>query len=179
MRKIVASEYLSLDGVFEEPAWTMPYWSDDLSDYASKVMFAADTLLLGRKTYEGFAAAWPNIPDEDGGAFMNPAPKYVVSNTLEKMEWNASLLGTDFISEIKELKQKDGKNLLIYGSGQLVRALLQHNLIDELHLWIHPTVLGKGAKLFGDGDPQVNLKLANTTQMDTGVIVLRYEPVTD
>ena len=152
MGKIVAAEYVSVDGVMQDPGgtegaevggWTNPYWNDELAKLQTDLLFASDALLLGRVTYEGFAAAWPD-PEHEQGPFadkMNTMPKYVASRTLTDMEWNAAPIGGDVADEIARLKRDSGQNLLIYGSGSLVRLLLQHGLLDQLRLMIHPVVL--------------------------------------
>ncbi len=175
MRKIVAAEYLTLDGVMEEPAWTAPYWSKDLSDLQHDLLFASDALLLGRITYEGFSKAWPGMKDEDGFAErINSLPKHVASTTLKELEWNASLIDGDVVEAVETLKQQKGANLLIYGSATLVQSLMQHGLIDEYRLMIHPLSLGAGKKLFAEGS-EAKLKLVDTTVIATGVVVLTYQ----
>ena len=177
MRKIVVSEFVSLNGVMEEPAWTTPYWSDEIAKFKFDELFASDALLLGRVTYEGFAAAWPSRTDEAGFADrMNNLPKFVVSTTLEKAEWNNSrLIKGNIVAEISDLKQQPGQNILVYGSGALVNTLGQHDLIDEYNLLIYPVVLGKGKRLFEDGST-ASLKLVETKTFSSGVVALIYQP---
>ncbi|WP_375433890.1 dihydrofolate reductase family protein [uncultured Hymenobacter sp.] len=176
MRKVIAALYLSVDGVMENPAWTMPYWDEDLAKLQHDLNFASDALLLGRVTYEGFAAAWPGMKDEDGFADrMNSLPKFVASRTLETAEWNASVLQGEVAQAVAQLKQLPGENILIYGSAELVRYLLQHNLIDEYRLMVHPVVVGGGKRLFDDAS-QANLQLTDTQITSTGVVVLTYRP---
>ena len=177
MRKVIASEYLSLDGVMEEPRWTAPYWGDDLARYAREQLFAADALLVGRVTYQGFAQAWPSITDEQGFADrMNTLPKYVATRTLETLTWNnAHRIEGDVARAVAHLKAQPGQDLLIYGSGELVRTLLREGLIDELRLWVHPVVVGQGKQLFGE-DEQLKLKLLDTKTFPTGVVILSYAP---
>lgn len=175
MRKVIAAIYLSLDGVMENPAWTVPYWDEDLAELQRSLNFSSDALLLGRVTYQGFAAAWPGMKDEDGFADrMNSLPKYVASRTLQTAEWNASILPGDVAQEVAQLKQQPGANILLYGSAELVRYLLQHNLINEYQLMVHPVVVGSGKKLFEEGD-QANMQLLNTQTTSTGVVVLTYQ----
>jgi dihydrofolate reductase len=140
--KIAVSIYLSLDGVMEEPAWTAPYWNEELSDFQGSVLNASNALLLGRVTYEGMSAAWPNMKEE-GADEMNAIPKYVPTSNLEEPQWNASFIKNNFIEEVTKLKQETDQQYLIYGSGQLIRSLMDHNLIDEYHLIVCPVVLGK------------------------------------
>lgn len=180
MRRIVATEFMSLDGVFEEPGqWTFPFWSDDAAKFKFDELMASDAQLLGRKTYEGFAAAWPTMTDEAGFSDrMNGMPKYVVSTTLENPEWNNShVINENVVDEIAKLKQAEGQDILLAGSGQLLQTLLQNNLVDELRIMLHPIVKGSGARLFPDGIDSHTLKLTDSQVFSSGVIVLRYEPV--
>jgi dihydrofolate reductase len=175
MRKVIAAIYLSLDGVVENPGWTVPYWDEDLAKLQNELNLSSDALLLGRVTYEGFAAAWPDMKDEEGFADrMNSLPKYVASRTLQTAEWNASILQGDVAQEVAQLKQQPGENILLYGSAELVRYLLQHNLIDEYRLMVHPVVVGSGKQLFQDG-AQANMQLLDTKTTSTGVVVLTYQ----
>ena len=178
MRRIVAAEYVSLDGVMEEPAWTGPYFNEELGKAQLDLLFASDALLLGRVTYEGFAAAWPTMTDEQGFADrMNGLPKFVVSTTLQEAEWNNStLIQGDVAQEVSGLKQQPGQDILIYGSADLVNTLMQHDLIDEYRLMVFPVVLGGGKRLFGDRSDPTTLKLAGTWTTSTGVAILTYEP---
>lgn len=188
MRKVVASTFVTLDGVFEDPGgaegfdlggWSFKYAgrSDDDMEYQGELLRATDALLLGRVTYEGFAKAWPSM--KDGGWYadrMNSLPKYVVSSTLDKAEWNNStIIKGDLAKEVAKLKQQPGQNLLIFGSGELVNGLLQNGLIDELRLLIHPVVLGHGRRLFKEGSP-VGLKATDAKVFGSGVALMAYEP---
>ena len=179
MRKIVVAEFLSLDGVMEEPAWTRPYWNDEIAKFKFDELFASGALLLGRVTYQGFAAAWPSMKDEQGYADrMNSLPKFVVSETLEKVEWNNSRLIKDakrVAEQVSKLKQQPDQDLLIFGSGELVQTLMQHDLVDEYHLLVYPVVLGSGKRLFRDGS-KMNLKLVEAKSFSSGVALLRYQP---
>lgn len=174
MRKIVVTMFLSLDGVMEEPAWTMSYWNDDIAEFKAAEMAASDALLLGRVTYEGFAEAWPSRPAEEGGDFMNGVPKYVASRSLRELHWNNShLLGDDVPSEIDKLKRQEGKDILVYGSGTLVNSLMDTGLIDQYNLLLYPVVLGSGKRLFRDGS-EAALNLVETRSFDSGVVALTY-----
>lgn len=175
MRKVVAAIYLSLDGVMENPAWTMPYWNEELSDFQSETMYSCEALLLGRVTYQGFAAAWPKMEGEAGADRMNSLPKYIASTTLTHTEWNAELLQGDVPAAVRQLKQQPGQPLLIYGSGALIRSLMPHNLIDEYRLMVYPVVLGHGQRLFTEGS-QATLKLVAAQTTRTGVALLTYQP---
>jgi dihydrofolate reductase len=174
--KIVVSMYLSLDGVMEEPAWTMPYWNDELAKFQSDVNLASDALLLGRVTYEGFAAAWPNTKEEPGSGAdrMNSMPKYVTTTTLEEPQWNASFIKKNIVEEVTKLKRGTDHQYLIYGSGQLTRTLMEHNLIDDYHFIVHPVVLGKGKRLFIE-QGQRDLKLIDVKTTSSGVAILSYQ----
>jgi dihydrofolate reductase len=177
MRKIVITEFLSLDCVMEEPSWTASYWNDEIAKFKREEYFACDAHLLGRITYQGFAAAWPSRTDEDGFADrMNGLPKYVVSTTLEKVEWNNShLIKKDVVEEISKLKQQPGQDILVAGSGTLITTLIDHDLVDEYHLLIYPVVLGKGKRLFKDGS-KATLILIETKVFNSGVIAQIYQP---
>ncbi len=180
MRKVVLSEHMSLDGVMEEPRWSMPYWTAATTKYKYDELFSSDALLLGRVTYEGFAAAWPSMKDEQGFADrMNGLPKYVATTTLTDLTWhNARALTGDVAAAVRALKEQEGENILIYGSAVLGQTLRQHGLIDEYRLMIHPIVLGSGKRLFQEGSDMsaLKLKLIDTQSFDSGVIVLTYAP---
>lgn len=177
MRKVVVSEFLSLDGVMHEPMWTFPYWNDQMAKFKQEELFSSDTLLLGRVTYDGFAQAWPGRTDEEGYADrINNMPKYVVSTTLEKADWNnTSIIKDKVVDQIMKLKEQPGQNILVFGSGALIQTLIQHELIDEYRLQVYPLVLGKGQKLFLDGN-SLKLKLAESHTFTSGVTVLIYQP---
>jgi dihydrofolate reductase len=188
MGRIVAAEYLSLDGVTEDPGgagefkyrgWTIPYWNDELAEYQSELLFASDALLLGRVTYEEFVASWPLRSGDPFTDRMNSMPKFVASTTLEEpLEWNATLLRGDLANEVRKLKQKQpGHNLLIYGSGTLVDTLMQHQLIDVYRLMLHPLALGSGKRFFRERDEKTTLTLTDAKTTGTGVVVLTYERV--
>jgi dihydrofolate reductase len=188
MRKVVASTFVTLDGVFEDPGgaegfelggWSFKYVgrSDDDQKYQGELLAETDALLLGRITYEGFAKAWPSMTD--GGWYaekMNSMPKYVASSTLEKAEWNNStIIKGDVAEDVAKLKQEPGQNLLIFGSGQLINDLLRHHLIDELRLLVHPVVLGRGKRLFKEGAP-VGLTPIDAKVFGSGVVLTVYKP---
>lgn len=176
MRNVVVTEYISLDGVIEEPAWTTPYWGDDISDFKQAELFESDLLLLGRATYEGFAAAWPEMTDEDGFADrMNTMPKLVATTTDDAPKWNARFIGEGLVDEVKRLKQEPGMNILVYGSATLVQTLVKHNLIDEYRLLVYPVVLGEGRRLFDEGTT-ASLQLVEAKPFESGVVALIYRP---
>ena len=177
MRKVVAVELVSLDGVMESPEeWAFSYSNDEMEEANASGMAASDALLLGRVTYEQMAAYWPNQP---GGVpmvdYINSVPKYVVSTTLEEpLEWNNStLIGDNVAEEILRLKQQPGENITILGSGALVLSLLRGDLIDELRLMVHPLILGGGKRLFEDG--RQALELVDSKTFGTGVVYLAYQ----
>ena len=175
MRKVVITEFLSLDGVMEEPAWTAPYWNDEIAKFKGNEQDTSDVLLLGRVTYQGFAAAWPESEDE-GADYMNNVCKYVVSTTLDKLEWNNSILIKDnVVEEIIQLKQQEGQDILVYGSATLVHTLMQHDLVDHYRLLVYPVIVGKGKRLFQDSTT-VTLKLVESQFLSSGVLALVYEP---
>lgn len=188
MRKIIVSEFLTLDGIMEDPGgaegfehggWSFQYVNEEYFKYKLDEIFSCDALLLGRTTYQGFADAWPSRTDENGFADrMNNLPKYVVTTTLENLEWNNSqFIKGNIAEEVIQLKQQPGKDILVVGSCQLMHTLLQHDLIDELRLMIHPIVLGNGKRLFKEGLTRKGLRLVESKAFDTGVVVLTYEPV--
>ena len=175
MRKVVVTEFLSLDGVMEEPAWTFKYWNDESAKFKGEESSASDALLLGRVTYQGFAAAWPESKDE-GADYFNSVRKYVVSTTLDKAEWNNSrLIKDNIVEEITRLKQQDGKDIVVHGSAMLVQTLIQHDLVDCYRLLVYPVVLGKGKRLFKEGTT-ATLKLVEAQSFSSGVAALIYEP---
>jgi dihydrofolate reductase len=175
MRKLVVTEFLSLDGVMENPGWTFPYWNDETAKFKGEESTATDALLLGRVTYQGFAAAWPESKDE-GAPYFNSVRKYVVSTTLDKAEWNNSVIIKDnIVAEINKLKQQDGQDITVHGSGKLVQTLMKHDLVDCYRLLVYPVVIGKGQRLFEEGTT-ATLKLVETKSFSTGVVALIYEP---
>jgi dihydrofolate reductase len=187
MRKIIVTEYVTADGVMQDPGgaekgghggWSRPYFNEEAGQYKFDEIFRVEALLLGRVTYQGFAAAWPNYKDEAGFADrMNGMPKYVVSNTLTSADWNNStILRGDVVEAVKKLKQADGQPLLVAGSAQLVHTLRQHNLVDEYRLMVHPVVVGGGKRLFQDAPETTPLKLLSSQSLKTGIIILTYAP---
>jgi len=179
MRKLVAGLFTTLDGVVDSPEqWQSPYFNDDMGHEVGARLAEADTLLLGRRTYQEFASFWPN--QAGGTPFadqMNSIPKLVVSSTLGGVEWrNSTLLKGEVAQELARLKQEPGKNINITGSGTLVRSLLQVNLIDELRLMVCPVLFGRGRRLFEDGSHPKSLRLVDATTFSTGVMALTYTP---
>jgi dihydrofolate reductase len=174
MRKLVESTFVSLDGSIENPQnWSPPYWDDEHRAYASKLLWDADALLLGRKTYEGFAEAWP--PRAGADEFtdrMNAMPKYVASNSLtgSNLAWNATALEGDTVEAIRKLKAEDGSSLLKFGTGELDRTLLGNDLVDEFHFWYFPVLAGSGQRLI-DGIDTTHLELLDTARFKSGIVV--------
>jgi dihydrofolate reductase len=186
LRRIVAAEYLSLDGVTEDPGpageyehrgWTVPYWNDDTAKWQTDQLFASEALLLGRVTYDEFVASWPLRSGDPFTDRMNSLPKFVASTTLdEPLEWNATLLQGDVVAAVAKLREEPGEDLLIYGSGALVNTLLPHKLIDEYRFMIYPLVLGTGKRFFKDDNPKATLELKRTETSSTGVTMLVCQP---
>ena len=176
MSRLVATLFTSLDGVVESPEkWSFQYWNDEIGKFKHDETFSSDALLLGRVTYEGFAAAWPSRKDPEGFADrFNSMPKYVATRSLRKLEWNNShVLKGDIATEISKLKQQPGKDIVIHGSPGLIRSLMPHDLIDEYRLLVYPIILGHGKRLF-DETSQANLRLVESKTYDTGVVKLVY-----
>jgi dihydrofolate reductase len=186
MRKVIVSEYVTLDGVMEDPGgaegfkhggWSFGFGGAEQQQYKFEELFACDALLLGRRTYEGFAAAWPNMPGTGAyGERMNSLPKYVASTTLSEVTWNATLIKGDLAEELSRRKQEAGQDVLIFGSGELVRTLHERDLIDEYRLMIFPIVLGSGKRLFPAGNEKKVLKLVETRTLGSGIVLLTYQP---
>jgi dihydrofolate reductase len=183
LRKVVVSEFVSLDGVMEDPRWTFRFRGEEGEAFKFEELSTSDALLLGRVTYEGFAAAWPRMTESAGeyADMMNGYPKYVVSTTLqEPLEWNNStLIKGNVAEEVLRLKQQSGKDILVFGSGVLVNTLMRDDLIDELRLMVFPIVIGSGRRLFGDGSDTKVLRLAETKTLGSGIVVLSYRPARD
>jgi dihydrofolate reductase len=187
MGRIVVTEFISLDGVIEAPGGGETFkhagWSFEFNRGAEGDKFKLDetlssaALLLGRVTYEGFAAAWPSRDGEFADKF-NSMPKYVVSSTLTKPTWNNStVLKGDVVDQVSKLKQKQDGNIVVHGSAMLVQTLLEHDLVDELRLMVFPVVLGTGKRLFGEGSDRKTLRLTDSKVVGDGVAIFTYEPV--
>jgi dihydrofolate reductase len=184
--KVVAVEYVTVDGVMQDPGgigeieqggWSNRYFDDELGKVQSDRLFASDALLLGRVTFEGFAAAWPEMEETEGqfAVRMNALPKYVASKSLsEPLPWNGTLLNGDVVEEVVKLKRQPGQDLLIYGSSELVNALHPHGVIDEYVLMIFPVTLGVGKHLFRDGTDRTDLRLTDAKTTGSGVALLTY-----
>ncbi len=181
MGRVVVHEFITLDGVIEGPSWTFDYPFDPKMGVAiGKVMGSAEAILLGRRTYEEFAPAWSSRSAEDdpGAPFMNESPKYVVSGTLKKADWNNTTIVGPYGGEaISTLKERIKGDLYVSGSGTLVRAMLADGLVDELHLFVFPLALGKGDRLFPDGGPGGKLSLVDVEGYESGVVHMTYRPI--
>jgi dihydrofolate reductase len=187
MGKIVVTEFISLDGVIEDPGgaegyrhggWTFEFERGaDGDKFKLEELQEAEAQLLGRVTYEGFAAAWPKMDDEAGfAAKMNGMPKYVVSSTLERADWeNTTILSGDLADSIATLKEKVDGVILVAGSATLVKALIENDLVDELRLMVFPVLLGQGKRLFPEGEQKLRLKLGEAKTVGDGISLVRYE----
>jgi len=186
MRRVVAVEYVTVDGVMADPGgmgeiehggWSNQYFNDELANYQTDQLFASDGLLLGRVTFEGCAAAWPSMEETEGdfAVRMNALPKYVASRSLaEPLPWSGTLLKGNLGEAVAELKQQQGQELLIYGSGELVNALHPLGLIDQYTLLVFPVTLGGGKRLFREGTDKTELTLTAAGTTSTGVALLTY-----
>jgi len=189
MRKLAVQTFVTLDGVMQAPGgpeedpsggfkhggWSVNYWDDRMGQIMGESMSKPYDLLLGRKTYEIFAAYWPHVTDGSGDS-LNSAKKFVASRTLERVEWNNStLIKGDAGEQVAALKDQSGPQINVSGSSNLIQTLLKHDLIDEFQLWIFPVVVGEGKRLFGDGAIPEGLKLVNSQTSTTGVVIATYE----
>jgi dihydrofolate reductase len=175
-RKLISNFFVSLDGVVEAPQdWHFPYFDGEMAATIGAAMGSSDAMLCGRVTYQEWAAFWPDA-DNPMAEHMNDTPKYVASTTLDEVDWsNSHLLDRDVPAAVAALKEQPGKDIAMSGSATLARSLLREGLVDELHLMIHPVVVGKGAKLFEDGDRHA-LELADSRTFGTGVVYATYRP---
>jgi len=183
MGKLVEATHVTLGGEVGSNDWALPYLDDEFSQYATGLLTRADALLLGRLTYEGLSAAYTRMADEapvgapsDFIGRMNSIPKYVASNTLTELTWNARPIDGDVALCVDELKHNAGQNLLKYGNGPLDATLMEHRLIDEFHLFLTPVAIGTGKHLFESIDTAPHLRLVNVTRLDSGVVILVYAP---
>jgi dihydrofolate reductase len=184
MRSLKVIEYVTLDGVIEDPGpsgdfkhrgWTVPYWNDEMAAAQSKELFASDALLLGRVTYEEFVAAWPLRSGDPFTDKMNSIKKFVASRgAATRLEWNATRLEGDAVEAVRKLKQEPGDDILIYGSGALVRSLMPHDLIDWYRFVVYPLVLGEGQRLFDGGTQTTEMSLLSASTTQKGVALLTY-----
>ena len=191
MRKLVVSTFMTLDGVVQAPGgpgeddsggfayggWSVHYWDDPMGQVMGAAMSTPFDLLLGRRTYDIFAAYWPDAPEEAGAKPLNDATKYVASRGRPTLGWSRSVLIEGDVAEgVAALKQEDGPELQVHGSGNLVQTLLRHGLVDEFRLWVFPLVLGSGKRLFAEGTVPAGLRLVDSTVSTTGVVIGTYVP---
>ena len=191
MRKLIVSTFLSLDGVMQAPGgpeedddggfahggWSVNYWDEVMPEVMAEATSEPFDLLLGRRTYDIFAAHWPNAPEEEGAAIFNDATKYVASRSRPALEWqNSQLIHGDAAEGVAALKEQDGPELQVHGSGDLLQTLNRHGLVDLYRLWFFPLVLGGGKRLFADGTVPAGLRLVDSRVSTTGVIMTTYEP---
>ena len=194
MRKLIVSTFLTLDGVMQAPGgpeeddsggfahggWSVNYWDEQMGQVMGEAMSAPFDLVLGRKTYDIFAAYWPHASDDAGARPLNEATKYVASRSHPTLGWrNSVLIEGDAAEGIAALKKEDGPELQVHGSGNLIQTLLRHNLVDQYRLWVFPLVIGSGKRLFADGTIPSGLKLADSKVSTTGVVIGTYEPAGD
>jgi dihydrofolate reductase len=191
MRRLMVNTFLTLDGIMQAPGgpeedesgaftqggWSFHYWDEKMGEIMGAVMGKPFDLVLGRKTYDIFAAYWPTAPEEAGGKPLNDATKYVASRSPRTLEWSNSVqLDGDAAESVAALKQGDGPELQVHGSGDLMQTLMRNNLVDEYRLWVFPVVIGSGKRLFADGTVPAGLKLVDSTVSTTGVVIGTYEP---
>ncbi len=191
MRALIVSTFLTLDGVMQAPGgageddsggfahggWSVTYWDEMMPAVMGEALSAPFDLVLGRRTYDIFAAHWPHASEEEGAAVFNDATKHVASRSHPKLEWkNSVLIEGDAAAGIAALKREDGPELQVHGSGNLIQTLLRHNLVDTYRLWVFPLVLGSGKRLFAEGTVPAGLRLVDSTVSTTGVIISTYAP---
>ena len=191
MRKLTILTFMTLDGVMQAPGhseedtsgdfkhggWAVNYWDEVMAQVNEEAMAAPFDLLFGRRTYESFAAYWPNVSNNPHADKLNNATKYVATSTLSKLEWkNSTPITGDIAAEVSRLKEQDGPLLQVHGSWQLIQTLLSHNLIDEFRLWTFPLVVGSGKRLFDQGSVPTNMTLLKTRSTSDGVVMGIYRP---
>jgi dihydrofolate reductase len=180
MRKLINSTYITLDGVIENPVWTMPYFDDEAAALAGSQTEAADAMLMGRATYDGMSAAWPTRDESDpatGAAYFNNVKKYVASTTLTNPTWkNTEVLQGDLVEEVAKLKAQDGKDIIQYGYGSVTAQLVKAGLVDEVRFWIHPVLEGGDSLTAPLKDVKASFELVETKVHKNGVIIASYVP---
>ena len=192
MRQLTVNTFLTLDGVMQAPGgpdeddsggfahggWSVHYWDEKMGEVMSEAMSAPFDLVLGRRTYDIFAAYWPHATEEQGAKPLNDATKYVASRSRPALAWERSVLIEGGAAEgVAALKRGDGPELQVHGSGDLLQTLIRHGLIDVYRLWVFPVVIGSGKRLFADGTIPAGLRLVDSTVSTTGVVIGTYEPV--
>ncbi|HJR36840.1 MAG TPA: dihydrofolate reductase family protein [Nocardioidaceae bacterium] len=191
MRKLIVTTFVTLDGVMQAPGgpgeddsngfthggWSVNYWDDRMGEIMGAATSKPFAMVLGRRTYDIFAGYWPDAPEEEGAKVFNEATKYVASRSRPALEWsNAVLIEGDAAEGVAKLKEQDGPELQVHGSGDLIQTLLRNNLVDEYRLWVFPVVIGSGKRLFSDGTVPAGLRLVDSTVSTTGVMIGTYEP---
>ena len=191
MRKLIVTTFVTLDGVMQAPGgpgeddsngfthggWSVNYWDDRMGEIMGAATSKPFAMVLGRRTYDIFAGYWPDAPEEEGAKVFNEATKYVASRSRPALEWsNAVLIEGDAAEGVAKLKEQDGPELQVHGSGDLIQTLLRSNLVDEYRLWVFPVVIGSGKRLFSDGTVPAGLRLVDSTVSTTGVMIGTYEP---
>ncbi|HZG91848.1 MAG TPA: dihydrofolate reductase family protein [Pseudonocardia sp.] len=180
MRKLINSTYITLDGVIENPMWTMPYFDDQAAAFAGSQTDAADAMLMGRETYDFMFPAWSSRDESDpttGAAYYNNVKKYVASTTLENPEWNnTEVLKGDLVEAVTALKEQDGGNIIQYGYGSVTAQLLAAGLVDEVRFWIHPVLEGGPSLTSPLTDAKASFELIDTRVQRSGVIIASYRP---
>ena len=194
MRKLMVTTFLTLDGVIQGPGgpgedesggftlggWSVNYWDERMAEVMTQTMSVPFDLLLGRRTYEIFSAYWPNAPEEAGSKPLNDATKFVASRGRPALDWKESVLvAGDAAEGVAKLKETDGPELQVHGSGNLIQTLMAHDLVDLYRLWLFPVVIGSGKRLFADGTIPAGLRLVDSTVSTTGVVIGTYEPAGD
>jgi dihydrofolate reductase len=184
MRKLKLQVQMTVDGYIAgtngEMDWTAQDWDNELVKYVTEITEPIDCIVLGRKLAQGFIPHWASHPEEAGADIFNSTKKVVFTKTLEKSEWDNTVLAKgDLVDEITKLKKQDGKDIIAYGGATFVSSLIKHGLIDEFHLFINPAAIGKGMSIFKELDNKQNLKLVKSTSFDCGIVVLNYEPKDD
>ena len=191
MRKLIVTTFVTLDGVMQAPGgpgeddsngfthggWSVNYWDDRMGEIMGAATSKPFAMVLGRRTYDIFAGYWPDAPEEEGAKVFNEATKYVASRSRPALEWsNAVLIEGDAAEGVAKLKEQDGPELQVHGSGDLIQTLLRSTLVDEYRLWVFPVVIGSGKRLFSDGTVPAGLRLVDSTVSTTGVMIGTYEP---
>lgn len=194
MRKLVVSTFLTLDGVMQAPGgpgeddsggfaqggWSVRFWDEKMGEVMTAAMGVPFDLVLGRRTYDIFAAHWPNAGDDPAAQLLNGVVKHVASRTRPALEWsNSVLIDGDAADGVAALKREDGPELQVHGSANLLQTLVRHGLVDEYRLWVFPVVVGAGKRLFADGTVPAALKLVDSTVSSTGVVIGTYVPAGD
>ncbi len=191
MRRLMVTTFITLDGVMQAPGgpgeddsggfahggWSVNYWDDQMGQAMGEQTSKPFAMLLGRRTFDIMAAFWPNAPEEAGGKVFNEATKYVASHTRPRLEWaNTVWIEGDAAEGVAKLKEEDGPELQVHGSGNLIQTLLRHGLVDEFRLWVFPLVIGSGKRLFAEGTIPSALRLVESTVSSTGVVIGTYQP---